>query len=96
MTFKKFITFEIPGEESRDLDVAALSIEPSESGIRLVALATQDVTPELDAARFKAELFERAFATRLEVVASPDPSYDASSFDNERSAAEIDAASLSG
>jgi len=76
--------------------VTSLSIEPSESGIRLVALATQDVTPELDAARFKAELFERAFATRLEVVASPDPSYDASSFDNERSAAEIDAASLSG
>jgi len=31
MTFKKFITFEIPGEESRDLDVAALSIEPSDS-----------------------------------------------------------------
>jgi len=31
MTFKKYMTFETPGEETRDLDVAALSIEPSDS-----------------------------------------------------------------
>jgi exopolyphosphatase/guanosine-5'-triphosphate,3'-diphosphate pyrophosphatase len=76
--------------------VSSLAIEQYDGVVRLVLEATQDVTPEADGARFKAELFERAFATKLEIVAPLHPAYAVESFDNEPSAVEIDAASFSG
>jgi len=74
--------------------VSSLAVEPSDAGIRLVVRATQDVGPEVDAALYKAELLERAFGAKLEIVVLLGPSYEGSTFDSEPSAAEIDAASL--
>jgi exopolyphosphatase/guanosine-5'-triphosphate,3'-diphosphate pyrophosphatase len=76
--------------------VSGLTVELGEGRIRIVVEAVQDVATEIEGALFKAELFERAFAASLEIEAVLSPSYDASSFDSEPSAAEIDAASLSG
>jgi exopolyphosphatase / guanosine-5'-triphosphate,3'-diphosphate pyrophosphatase len=61
----------------------------------LHAHAQQDISPEISAARFKSDLFERAFGVPLEIVAAPRDRYPP--FDDvEPSAAEIDAASISG
>jgi exopolyphosphatase/guanosine-5'-triphosphate,3'-diphosphate pyrophosphatase len=76
--------------------VSSLSVAPGEGRIRLLLDATGDAGPEIDAARFKAELFERAFAASLDIEAVVRTSYDPSSFDSEPSVAEIDPASLSG
>jgi len=76
--------------------VSGLAVELGEGRVRLVLDAVQDVTPEIGGALFKAELFERAFGVSLELEAVLRPGYDPSSFDSEPSAAEIDAASLSG
>jgi exopolyphosphatase/guanosine-5'-triphosphate,3'-diphosphate pyrophosphatase len=76
--------------------VSGLAVEIDEAGIRLALEATQDIAPEIDAALFKAELFERAFGAPLRLEATPAPGYASGSFDSEPSAAEIDAASLSG
>jgi exopolyphosphatase/guanosine-5'-triphosphate,3'-diphosphate pyrophosphatase len=76
--------------------VSGLAVEIDEAGIRLALEATQDIAPEIDAALFKAELFERAFGGPLRLEAMPAPGYASGSFDSEPSAAEIDAASLSG
>jgi exopolyphosphatase/guanosine-5'-triphosphate,3'-diphosphate pyrophosphatase len=76
--------------------VSSLSVEHDAGVVRVVLEATQDVTPEVDGARFKAELFERAFATRLDIVPPLHPSYTVEPFDSEPSTVEIDAASLSG
>ena len=66
------------------LDRAHLSLE-----------ASQDVTPEVEAALFKAEMFERAFSVALS-VAGPSAAYPPSFEESESTAAEIDATSLSG
>jgi exopolyphosphatase/guanosine-5'-triphosphate,3'-diphosphate pyrophosphatase len=76
--------------------VSSLSVEHEAGVVRVVLEATQDVTPEIDGARFKAELFERAFDARLEIVPPLHPSYTAEAFDSEPSTVEIDAASFSG
>jgi len=76
--------------------VSSVAIERAPDRIRLIAGAAQDVAPELEGARFKADLFERAFGVPLDIDAVVRSAYEASSFDSEPSAAEIDAASLSG
>jgi exopolyphosphatase/guanosine-5'-triphosphate,3'-diphosphate pyrophosphatase len=64
--------------------------------VRLKLGASQDIGPELEGARFKAELFERAFNVALSFEAAPRPAYGSGFGEIEASAAEIDAASLSG
>jgi exopolyphosphatase/guanosine-5'-triphosphate,3'-diphosphate pyrophosphatase len=57
--------------------------------------ASQDITPELEGARFKSDMFERAFGIATAFEAASSGPYE-TGFDSESSAAEIDAASLSG
>ncbi len=75
------------------VSAVAPRIEPAV--VRLVVHAQQDVAPELEGARFKADFFERAFGLRIEFEVARD--YFGSDFgESEPSAAEIDVASLSG
>jgi len=84
------------GLDRRHLAVVAsveVTIEPGNVRVRLDVL--QDVTPEIEGALYKADLFERAFAMTVSFEAISRPSYG-SFADAESSVAEIDAASLSG
>ena len=56
--------------------------------------AGQDVEPELAAARYKADLFSRAFGLRVDVVAAPPDAPEEEGGDS--SAAATAAASISG
>ncbi len=75
--------------------VSSVAATVGSGGVRLVVDAFGDVAPELEGGRYKADLFERAFATTLSFEAVSPPSYEAFA-DTESSVAEIDAASLSG
>jgi hypothetical protein len=85
------------GLDRRHLGVVG-SVEPRlEPGVlRLLVEAQQDVGSELEGALFKADLFERAFGLRVVAEALPRKPYASSLNDGETSAAEMDAASLSG
>ena len=75
--------------------VTSLSVRISSGVVTLLLDALQDVTPEIDGARFKADLFERVFAAPLAFEVVPLPGY-ASFGEIDPSAAEIDAASVWG
>ena len=70
-----------------------VTVSPTTVELRLDAL--QDVGPEIDGARFKSDLFERAFGRTLEFAVVERGNYG-TSFDSEASIAETDVASLSG
>jgi exopolyphosphatase/guanosine-5'-triphosphate,3'-diphosphate pyrophosphatase len=83
------------GLDARHLGVVThVEVTRADGAYRLAAHAQQDVAPEIAAARFKADLFERAFETQLEIVARRD--VYAGSEPGEESAAEIAAPSMSG
>ena len=72
----------------------AATVGPVQVALTLGAL--QDVTPEIEAARFKADLFERTFGRTLALTAEQRVAYGSGFGEPEPNAAEIDAASLSG
>jgi len=76
--------------------VSALNVVVTPGTVDVTLDALQDASPEVGGAFFKADLFERAFARTLTLVAVERPNYGASFGDSEPSVAEIDAASLSG
>ena len=82
------------GLDRRHLGVVnSLSVRIVSGVVTVVLDALQDVTPEIGAARFKSDLFERVFAMPLAFEVVPRPGY-ASFGEIEPSAAEIDAASV--
>jgi len=85
------------GLDRRHLGVVT-SIEAATSPgfVRLTLGALQDVTPEIEAALFKSDLFERAFGRTLSFAAEQHAAYGSGFGELEPNAAEIDAASLSG
>jgi len=84
------------GLDARHLGVVThVEAERTAQGYRLLAHAQQDINSEIQAARYKCDLFERAFEVPLTVVASPPETYGPFG-EAEVSAAEIDAASMSG
>ncbi len=76
--------------------VSSLEVSVSQSTISLRLDALQDIGPEVDGARFKADLLERAFGRAFEITVVERANYGASFGDSESSVAETDAASLSG
>jgi exopolyphosphatase/guanosine-5'-triphosphate,3'-diphosphate pyrophosphatase len=76
--------------------VSSLTVAVRLPQIAITLAAAQDVTSELGGARFKSDLFERAFGVTLTFDAVARASYDSAFGDSEPTAAEIDAASLSG
>ncbi|MBD5657595.1 MAG: hypothetical protein IAI50_20805, partial [Candidatus Eremiobacteraeota bacterium] len=75
--------------------VSSIEASTTAAGVHLSLGAFQDITPEMEGARFKADLFERAFGTTLTLEAVQ-RSYGSGLGEAEANAAEIDAASLSG
>ncbi|HMD02449.1 MAG TPA: Ppx/GppA phosphatase family protein [Candidatus Baltobacteraceae bacterium] len=77
--------------------VTSLNVETEPGSVRVRLEASQDVTPEIEAALFKSDLFERAFGLRVTIEAVPRATgYDAGFGESEPSADEIEAARLSG
>jgi exopolyphosphatase/guanosine-5'-triphosphate,3'-diphosphate pyrophosphatase len=76
--------------------VTAVEAAVTAGGIHLTLGTLQDVSPEIEGALFKADLLERAFETTLSIEAVQRPAYGSGFGEAESSAAEIDAASLSG
>ena len=76
--------------------IGSLGARHSPDGVVVRVLAQQDVTPELEAAAFKADLFERAFAQRPRFEIAPAGPFAGDFGESEPSAEEIDAASLPG
>jgi exopolyphosphatase / guanosine-5'-triphosphate,3'-diphosphate pyrophosphatase len=74
-----------------ELDV---TVEPN--GVVLRLHAAQDVAPEIEAAEFKSDMFERAFGLRPRYEVAPRDAYSAGFGESEPSAAEIAAANRSG
>ena len=86
------------GLDRRHLGVVT-SVAPavSAAGVRFRIEALQDVSPEVEGAAFKADLFERAFGRPVSFEVAPRPAYASPPFgDSEPSTPEIDAATLSG
>jgi exopolyphosphatase/guanosine-5'-triphosphate,3'-diphosphate pyrophosphatase len=76
--------------------IGSLGARHSPDGVVVRVLAQQDVAPELEAAAFKADLFERAFAQRPRFEIAPAGPFAGDFGESEPSAEEIDAASLPG
>jgi exopolyphosphatase/guanosine-5'-triphosphate,3'-diphosphate pyrophosphatase len=76
--------------------VASVEARAGAEGVAITVRAQQDVTPEIQAAEFKADMFERAFGRRPQFVVEPAGPYASDFGESEPSAEEIDAASLSG
>lgn len=74
--------------------VSEVKVVVAPGSVHLRLEAQQDVAPELESMRFKADMFERAFGGTLTGEAQPVDVYSGFG-DSEPSAAEIDAASLS-
>jgi exopolyphosphatase/guanosine-5'-triphosphate,3'-diphosphate pyrophosphatase len=74
--------------------VTAVDAVRTPGAVELRVIAQQDVTSEMAAARFKSDLFTRAFGVAVDVTAAPQLAY--AGFDDEPSAAASDAASISG
>ncbi len=83
------------GLDARRLGVVGgIDVARTGEAIVLTCHAMQDIEPEIAAARYKADLFERAFGIAVEIVAG-EPDYRA--FDDEDpSATATEAASMSG
>jgi exopolyphosphatase/guanosine-5'-triphosphate,3'-diphosphate pyrophosphatase len=75
--------------------VTGVTIRVAEASVTFVLEALQDVAPEIEGATFKADLFERAFATTVTFEGPAQLDYESSFGESEPSAADIDAASLS-
>lgn len=75
--------------------VTSLALAVSPGAIHLTVDASQDVEPEIEGARYKADLFERALASVVTFEVKPRSAYGEFA-DTEASVAETDAASLSG
>ncbi|GAC1396870.1 MAG: Ppx/GppA phosphatase family protein [Vulcanimicrobiaceae bacterium] len=75
--------------------VSGLSVAVSATTVSVSVDALQDVSPELDGARFKSDLLERAFARSVD-FSSVERAYATSFDDSDSSVAAIDAASISG
>ncbi|MGH7729220.1 MAG: HD domain-containing protein, partial [Vulcanimicrobiaceae bacterium] len=75
--------------------VLAVKVAVAPGRTLVSAQALQEAGPELDGARFKAELFERAFATALAVEQAPIP-YAEAFGESEATSDEIDASSAFG
>jgi exopolyphosphatase/guanosine-5'-triphosphate,3'-diphosphate pyrophosphatase len=76
--------------------VNSLGARHTQDAVVVRVHAQQDVTPELEAAAFKADLFERAFAQRPRFEAAPAGPFAADFGESEPNAEEVDAASLPG
>ncbi|GAC1308626.1 MAG: Ppx/GppA phosphatase family protein [Vulcanimicrobiaceae bacterium] len=76
--------------------VTSVDVAIAPSGVRLRLDSFQDVAPEIEGARFKADLFERAFGTPVSFEMAPRRAYETDYGEAEATAAAIDAASLSG
>jgi exopolyphosphatase/guanosine-5'-triphosphate,3'-diphosphate pyrophosphatase len=76
--------------------VGSLRARYAPDAVEIVLQAQQDVTPELEGAAFKADMFERAFGYRPAFAVAPAGPYASDFGESEPSAEEIDAASLSG
>jgi exopolyphosphatase/guanosine-5'-triphosphate,3'-diphosphate pyrophosphatase len=74
--------------------VSGIRVASAPGRIHLTLESLQDVAPEIDAARFKGDLLERAFASDVAFEAVPRDPYASSFGEREPSAAEIDAPSL--
>jgi len=83
------------GLDARRLGVVSnVDVVRTPDGVTLICHAQQDIEPEIAAARYKSDLFERAFGARPEIVAAESdyPSFD----DEDASAVATAAASISG
>jgi len=84
------------GLDRRKLSVvSSASVSISTSMVDVLLETVGDVTPEIDGARFKADLFERAFARTLTFAVAENANYGDFG-ESDASAAETDVASLSG
>jgi exopolyphosphatase/guanosine-5'-triphosphate,3'-diphosphate pyrophosphatase len=72
--------------------VSGLTATVGASGVTVSVEASQDVSSELDGARFKAELFERAFGTPLTIEALRRADFVPSFGESEPGAADVDVA----
>jgi exopolyphosphatase/guanosine-5'-triphosphate,3'-diphosphate pyrophosphatase len=76
--------------------VSSLTVEWVEHDEHVLLAATQDVAPEVEAARFKAELLERALGVTLWFEATVVRPFEAAAFDSEPSIPEADPAEVTG
>jgi len=76
--------------------VGSLEARGAPDGVTIRLHAQQDVSPEVEAAQFKSDLFERAFGQRPVFEVVPAGPFAADFGESEPSAEEIDAASLPG
>ncbi len=76
--------------------VSSLAATTAAGNVHLVLDALQDVSPEIEGARYKSDLFVRAFATTVSFQAQPRAAYESGFGEVEPSASEIDTASVSG
>jgi exopolyphosphatase/guanosine-5'-triphosphate,3'-diphosphate pyrophosphatase len=76
--------------------VSSLAVERVERDVYVSLTATQDVGPEIEAARFKAELLERAFGMTLWFEMGTPPPFAGASYDSEPSTPENDPAQVTG
>ncbi|MFY9779283.1 MAG: Ppx/GppA phosphatase family protein [Candidatus Baltobacteraceae bacterium] len=76
--------------------VSGFDVALSPGRIEIALRASQDVTPEVDSARFKADMLERALEVAVGIEGPSAESYDAELGESEASEAEIEAVSLSG
>jgi exopolyphosphatase/guanosine-5'-triphosphate,3'-diphosphate pyrophosphatase len=76
--------------------VSSLDARYGSDGVSIRLQAQQDVTPEVEAAAFKSDMFERAFGQRPRFEVAPAGPYASGFGESEPSAEEIDAASLPG
>ena len=76
--------------------VSSIEATVGTATVQLLLGALQDVTPEIEAALFKSDLFQRAFSRTLSIEVKERPAYDSGFGEPEPNAAEIEAASFSG
>ena len=74
--------------------VSGLSLRIGAGGVLARLDALQDVSPEIEGARFKADLFERSFAKTIAFEAVRRESYGPSYDENEPGAEQVDAARM--
>jgi len=75
--------------------VTSLRVDVIDDDVHVLLESTQDIAPEIEAARFKAELLERAFGVTLWFETPPRRAFEPTSFDDEPSTPEAESASIS-
>jgi len=76
--------------------VSGLTVSQSGTGVHVALDASQDVTPEIEAALFKSDLFEKAFGRTITFEAIRRQTYGPTYDENEAGADQIEAAALPG